>query len=97
MATRQLIIAGEVRLWSRAYSALTLHRTGLGNYSMPLQKHSVGQVLLKNLAQKAKETASASGSATLLLDKKHPAWVTRITVQHPTNLKPPLELIFCLP
>ncbi|GAA6007559.1 hypothetical protein JCM10207_006386 [Rhodosporidiobolus poonsookiae] len=76
---------------------------GLGNYTHPLTRHSVGQILLKNLAKRAASDSRfrSSGSSTLTSAKygKHSAWTTLITLtplsQDPP--KPPLELLFVLP
>ncbi|GAA5987263.1 hypothetical protein JCM11641_003386 [Rhodosporidiobolus odoratus] len=69
-----------------------------------MTKHSIGQVLLKNLALRAVSDPRfrASGSANLQLAKakngKHSSWTTLITLtslQDPP--RPPLELLFVLP
>ncbi|GAA5904717.1 aminoacyl-tRNA hydrolase [Sporobolomyces salmoneus] len=64
---------------------------GLGNYTHPLTKHSIGQVLLKNLALKAASIPRATGSPQLQLTKNSSSskslfggssssWVTKITI-----------------
>ncbi|GAA5911566.1 hypothetical protein JCM5296_007212, partial [Sporobolomyces johnsonii] len=70
---------------------------GLGNWTHPLTRHSIGQLLLKNLALRAASSPHSSGSATLLATKtgRHTSWTTRITLAPPEQ--PALELLFVLP
>ncbi|GAA6057499.1 hypothetical protein JCM3770_000587 [Rhodotorula araucariae] len=75
---------------------------GLGNYTHPLTRHSVGQVLLKNLAKRAAASpARLAGTATLLAVKvgRHTSWTTRITLSPPPTCanQTPLEVLFVLP
>ncbi|GAA5926066.1 hypothetical protein JCM3775_005193 [Rhodotorula graminis] len=75
---------------------------GLGNYTHPLTRHSVGQVLLKNLAKRAAASSSRlSGSATLLSTKygRHTSWTSRILLAAPPSAadQTPLEVLFVLP
>ncbi|TNY22996.1 hypothetical protein DMC30DRAFT_414596 [Rhodotorula diobovata] len=75
---------------------------GLGNFTHPLTRHSVGQVLLKNLAKRAAASSSRlSGSATLLSSKfgRHTSWTTRILLAPPPQAadQTPLEVLFVLP
>ncbi|GAA5909802.1 hypothetical protein JCM8208_005465 [Rhodotorula glutinis] len=75
---------------------------GLGNFSHPLTRHSVGQVLLKNLAKRAAASPSRlSGSATLLSTKygRHTSWTSRILLAAPPSAadQTPLEVLFVLP
>ncbi|GAA5829917.1 hypothetical protein JCM11251_007931 [Rhodosporidiobolus azoricus] len=80
---------------------------GLGNYTHPLTRHSVGQLLLKNLAQRATldPRFSSSGSSTLQLvkhDRKHASWTTRISLTPRFGAKRyegkgQVELLFVLP
>ncbi|GAA6041268.1 hypothetical protein JCM8097_001306 [Rhodosporidiobolus ruineniae] len=84
---------------------------GLGNYTHPLTRHSVGQILLKNLAQRALADPRfrSSGSSTFQLTKstssgrfgKHASWTTLITL-HPHapvagGKTDSVELLFVLP
>ncbi|GAA6019975.1 hypothetical protein JCM11491_006728 [Sporobolomyces phaffii] len=74
---------------------------GLGNYTHPLTKHSVGQLLLQNLARRAASVPRATGSAHLSLSKPFPrattsSWTTQITVHHSDN-SDSLELLFIQP
>ncbi|GAA5916649.1 hypothetical protein JCM6882_001571 [Rhodosporidiobolus microsporus] len=96
---------------SYSMSAPTTRRlvlVGLGNYTHPLTRHSVGQILLKNLAVRATRDPrfSSSGSSTLQLtkhDRKHASWTTRITLTPLTGSgrlfegKGDVELLFVLP
>ncbi|GAA5933840.1 hypothetical protein JCM1841_001314 [Sporobolomyces salmonicolor] len=70
---------------------------GLGNWTHPLTRHSIGQLLLKNLALRAASSPHSTGSGTLLATKTghHTSWTTRITLAPPE--RPSLELLFVLP
>ncbi|GAA5875437.1 hypothetical protein JCM8547_004405 [Rhodosporidiobolus lusitaniae] len=77
---------------------------GLGNYTHPLTRHSVGQLLLKNLALRALASPlfSSSGSPNFTLTRasessKHSSWTTLITLTPLDAAKPPVELLFLLP
>ncbi|GAA6058846.1 hypothetical protein JCM10212_002790 [Sporobolomyces blumeae] len=72
---------------------------GLGNYTHPLTRHSVGQVLLKNLAHVAASSPNATGSPHLTLSKsgRHASWTTRILLNSNDPTRDPLELLFILP
>ncbi|GAA5977915.1 hypothetical protein JCM5350_006265 [Sporobolomyces pararoseus] len=65
---------------------------GLGNYTHPQTKHSVGQLLLKNLALKAASIPGSVGSPHLQLTKStskslfggsSSSWTTKITIPPP--------------
>ncbi|GAA5941753.1 uncharacterized protein JCM15063_002661 [Sporobolomyces koalae] len=78
---------------------------GLGNYTHPMTKHSVGQVLLKNLALRAASCPGATGSPHLQLTKaptnaRSQSWTTRICISRNdsnTGIEQDLELLFVLP
>ncbi|GAA5836375.1 hypothetical protein JCM3766R1_003502 [Sporobolomyces carnicolor] len=65
---------------------------GLGNYTHPLTRHSVGQVLLNNLVKKAASVPDARGTPHLELSttpgspsglRRTRSWTTKITIPHP--------------
>ncbi|EMS22171.1 peptidyl-tRNA hydrolase, PTH1 family [Rhodotorula toruloides NP11] len=75
---------------------------GLGNYTHPLTRHSIGQILLQNLAKRAAaDPLLRSGSSTLKSARhgmRH-AWVAEM-VLHPrpdSEDNKPLELRFIVP
>ncbi|BGP07437.1 hypothetical protein JCM10049v2_003269 [Rhodotorula toruloides] len=75
---------------------------GLGNYTHPLTRHSIGQILLQNLAKRAAaDPLFKSGSSTLKSARhgmRH-AWVAEM-VLHPrpdSEDNKPLELRFIVP
>ncbi|BGP15463.1 hypothetical protein JCM10213v2_003442 [Rhodosporidiobolus nylandii] len=103
--SRQLRLSPPVEELQGSMTVLATRRLvliGLGNYTHPLTRHSIGQLLLKNLALRASSDPRfrSSGSPTLSLTKagggsKHSAWTTLITLHDPP--RPPLELLFVLP
>lgn len=100
---RRLVIAGmpSCALWSlprKLISAIHGGTAGLGNYTHPLTRHSIGQVLLKGLALKAAAQPKARGSANLLLDKSLGSWISLVTLQEMSvTSTESLELFFCIP
>ncbi|GAA5870924.1 hypothetical protein JCM3774_003482 [Rhodotorula dairenensis] len=81
---------------------------GLGNASHPLTRHSVGQLVVKNLAKRARADPSClSGSPRLESTRigKHACFLTRVTLAPPSRTTDssndddprPLELSFLIP
>ncbi|KAK4706164.1 peptidyl-tRNA hydrolase, PTH1 family, partial [Phenoliferia sp. Uapishka_3] len=72
---------------------------GLGNYTHPSTRHSVGQILLSSLAYKASQEHLSTGSPTLLLNAKKAAWTSQITLPAPpqSTSDVPLKLLFVKP
>ncbi|GAA5956526.1 hypothetical protein JCM3765_003472 [Sporobolomyces pararoseus] len=83
---------------------------GLGNYTHPQTKHSVGQLLLKNLVLKAASLPGSTGSPHLQLAKStsksffggsSSSWTTKITIPSPSTIttrnEESLEILFVLP
>ncbi|BGP24090.1 hypothetical protein JCM10295v2_002991 [Rhodotorula toruloides] len=75
---------------------------GLGNYTHPLTRHSIGQILLQNLAKRAAaDPLFKSGSSTLKSARhgmRH-AWVAEMVLNPRPNSEDnkPLELRFIVP
>ncbi|KAL8293685.1 hypothetical protein RQP46_000386 [Phenoliferia psychrophenolica] len=70
---------------------------GLGNYTHPSTRHSIGQILLSSLAYKASQEHLSTGSPNLLLTPKKTAWTSQITLPPPPDSEAPLKLLFVKP
>ncbi|KAM0786185.1 hypothetical protein ACM66B_006992 [Microbotryomycetes sp. NB124-2] len=73
---------------------------GLGNYTHPLTRHSVGQIALNGLVQCAAHDANSLDgrrSGRLKLDATHKAWTTTVALSHPQQKEKTLEIMFCQP